>query len=211
MNSQGVPVVMSRNCEIVLVDDKGRERARFRVPYGARLLVGRGRARSRARQKLAEWDPYTLPIITERAGTGRVSRPDRRRDAGRAHGRGDRPHLEGGGRLQAGAPRASICGRACSSRTSKGEVRASCRTAPMRATSSRRTRSSRSRTARRWRPATCWRASRARAARRATSPAVCRAWPSCSRRGVRRTTRSSPRPMGAWSSARTTRRSAASS
>jgi len=67
MNSQGVPVVMSRNCEIVLVDDKQRERARFRVPYGARLLVDEGQQVARA-QKLAEWDPYTLPIITERAG-----------------------------------------------------------------------------------------------------------------------------------------------
>jgi DNA-directed RNA polymerase subunit beta' len=67
MNSQGVPVVMSRNCEIVLVDDKQRERARFRVPYGARLLVDEGQQVARS-QKLAEWDPYTLPIITERAG-----------------------------------------------------------------------------------------------------------------------------------------------
>ena len=70
MNSQGTPVVMSRNCEIVLLDDKtvaGRERARFRVPYGARLLVDEGQAVNRL-QKLAEWDPYTLPIITERAG-----------------------------------------------------------------------------------------------------------------------------------------------
>src|SRR6201998_4123752 len=67
MNSQGTPVVMSRNCEIVLVDDKQRERARFRVPYGARLLVDEGATVARG-QKLAEWDPYTLPIITERAG-----------------------------------------------------------------------------------------------------------------------------------------------
>jgi DNA-directed RNA polymerase subunit beta' len=67
-NSQGVPVVMSRNCEIVLADNNGRERARFRVPYGARLLADDGQAVSRA-QKLAEWDPYTLPIITERNGT----------------------------------------------------------------------------------------------------------------------------------------------
>jgi DNA-directed RNA polymerase subunit beta' len=66
-NSQGVPVVMSRNCEIVLSDDKQRERARFRVPYGARLLVDEGVAVTRA-QKLAEWDPYTLPILTELAG-----------------------------------------------------------------------------------------------------------------------------------------------
>ena len=66
-NSSGVPVVMSRNCEMVLRDDKGRERARFRVPYGARLLADDGSAVHRT-QKLAEWDPYTLPILTERSG-----------------------------------------------------------------------------------------------------------------------------------------------
>jgi DNA-directed RNA polymerase subunit beta' len=66
-NSAGVPVVMSRNCEIVLTDGTKRERARFRVPYGARLLVDEGADVARG-QKLAEWDPYTLPIITERAG-----------------------------------------------------------------------------------------------------------------------------------------------
>jgi DNA-directed RNA polymerase subunit beta' len=68
MNSQNVPVVMSRNCELILADANGRERARFRVPYGARLLVDDGSTVTRL-QKLAEWDPYTLPIITERAGT----------------------------------------------------------------------------------------------------------------------------------------------
>src|SRR5689334_4986786 len=66
-NSAGALVVMSRNCEIVLLDDKQRERARFRVPYGARLLAEEGQTVSRG-QKLAEWDPFTLPIITERAG-----------------------------------------------------------------------------------------------------------------------------------------------
>ncbi len=67
INSSNVPVVMSRNCEMVLADDKGRERARFRVPYGSRLLVDEGATVTR-QQKLAEWDPYTLPIITERNG-----------------------------------------------------------------------------------------------------------------------------------------------
>ena len=66
-NSSGVPVVMSRNCEIILTDSAKRERARFRVPYGARLLVDEGAEVART-QKLAEWDPYTLPIITERSG-----------------------------------------------------------------------------------------------------------------------------------------------
>ena len=67
MNSQNVPVVMSRNCEVVLTDEKGRERARYRIPYGARLLADDGAKVTRG-QKLAEWDPFTLPIITERAG-----------------------------------------------------------------------------------------------------------------------------------------------
>src|SRR5437588_8817867 len=44
MNSAGVPVVMGRNCEIVLLDEAGREKARHRVPDGARLLdCGRAR------------------------------------------------------------------------------------------------------------------------------------------------------------------------
>ena len=55
-NSQGTPVVMSRNCEIVLLDDKQRERARFRVPYGARLLVDEGPAR-RARPEIGRAGP----------------------------------------------------------------------------------------------------------------------------------------------------------
>ncbi len=66
-NSEGVPIVMGRNAEIVLVDDNERERARHRVPYGARLLVDEGDTVERG-QRLAEWDPYTLPIISEREG-----------------------------------------------------------------------------------------------------------------------------------------------
>ena len=66
-NSQNQPIVMSRNCEIILIDAQGRERTRQRVPYGARLLTEDGATVTRG-QKLAEWDPFTLPIITERNG-----------------------------------------------------------------------------------------------------------------------------------------------
>ena len=66
-NSEGVMIMMSRNGELVLVDDQKRERARHRVPYGARLLVEE-KAKIERGQKLAEWDPYTLPIISEKAG-----------------------------------------------------------------------------------------------------------------------------------------------
>ncbi len=67
VNSEGTPVVMGRNCELVLTDEAGREKARHRVPYGAKLLVDNG-AHVNKGQRLAEWDPYTLPIITERQG-----------------------------------------------------------------------------------------------------------------------------------------------
>ena len=67
MNSAGLPVVMGRNCEIVLVDEAGREKARHRVPYGARLLADDGKEVHRG-DRLAEWDPYTVPIITETDG-----------------------------------------------------------------------------------------------------------------------------------------------
>src|SRR5262249_44454569 len=66
-DSQGRSVVMSRTCEVVMRDDNGRERARHKVPYGARLLVKEGEKVARG-TKLAEWDPYTLPIITEKGG-----------------------------------------------------------------------------------------------------------------------------------------------
>ncbi|HEX6978578.1 MAG TPA: DNA-directed RNA polymerase subunit beta', partial [Alphaproteobacteria bacterium] len=67
LNSQNIPIVMGRNTEVVLVDENGRERARHRVPYGAKLLADEG-AQVKKGQKLAEWDPYTLPIITEKEG-----------------------------------------------------------------------------------------------------------------------------------------------
>jgi DNA-directed RNA polymerase subunit beta' len=67
INSAGVPVVMGRNTEIVLLDEAGREKARHRVPYGARLLVDDGAQVNRG-DRLVEWDPYTIPIITEKDG-----------------------------------------------------------------------------------------------------------------------------------------------
>jgi DNA-directed RNA polymerase subunit beta' len=67
IDSEGVPIVMGRNLEIVLIDANGRERARHRVPYGAKLLVDTGSEVAKG-QKLAGWDPYTIPIITEREG-----------------------------------------------------------------------------------------------------------------------------------------------
>jgi DNA-directed RNA polymerase subunit beta' len=67
LDSANVPVVMNRNAELVICDLQGRERARHRLPYGAKLMRTDGDQIKRG-DKLAEWDPYTLPIITEKDG-----------------------------------------------------------------------------------------------------------------------------------------------
>ena len=66
-NSEGVEIVMGRNSEIVLLDGKGNEKSVQRVPYGSRLLIKDG-AKVKAGEKMAEWDPYTMPVITEKDG-----------------------------------------------------------------------------------------------------------------------------------------------
>ncbi|MBK9585702.1 MAG: DNA-directed RNA polymerase subunit beta' [Alphaproteobacteria bacterium] len=66
-NSAGVTIIMGRNTELVIQDKKGVDKATYRVPYGARLLIEDG-AKVKAGEKMAEWDPYTLPVITEKDG-----------------------------------------------------------------------------------------------------------------------------------------------
>ncbi len=66
-DSRGRLVAMSRQLELALVDADGRDRAVHRVPYGARILFKAGDPVKKG-DKLAEWDPYTLPVITEKSG-----------------------------------------------------------------------------------------------------------------------------------------------
>ncbi len=66
-NSAGIEIVMGRNTEIVLLDKNGDEKATHRIPYGSRLLVKDG-GKVKTGDKMAEWDPYTLPVITEKDG-----------------------------------------------------------------------------------------------------------------------------------------------
>ncbi|HEY8536335.1 MAG TPA: DNA-directed RNA polymerase subunit beta', partial [Vicinamibacterales bacterium] len=63
-------VVMNRSGKIIVQDDKGRDRERYDVVYGARLKVREGQA-VKAGETLVEWDPYTFSILTEEAGTVR--------------------------------------------------------------------------------------------------------------------------------------------
>ena len=67
VNSEGNGLVLSRNCEIVIVDTQGREKSRHNIPYGTKLLVAEG-DKVKKGQKVAEWDPFTIPVITEKAG-----------------------------------------------------------------------------------------------------------------------------------------------
>ncbi|MCP5145988.1 MAG: DNA-directed RNA polymerase subunit beta' [Gammaproteobacteria bacterium] len=63
----GGSVAVSRSGEIVVIDENGRERERYKVPYGAHIRVG-GDDRVEAGQLLATWDPHTHPVITEVQG-----------------------------------------------------------------------------------------------------------------------------------------------
>ena len=66
-NSQGDLIVIGRNCELLLTNTVDQEEERYQVPYGSRLFV-RENDMVEHKQKLAEWDPYTVPIITEQGG-----------------------------------------------------------------------------------------------------------------------------------------------
>jgi len=60
-------IVMNRNGEIAVVDDTGRERERYSVVYGAKIKLAPDEL-VKPGQVLAEWDPYTMPILTEVSG-----------------------------------------------------------------------------------------------------------------------------------------------
>ncbi len=66
-NSDGNLVVMGRNMAVLILDATGKERAVHRVTYGSRLFVDEGDTVKRG-QRIAEWDPYTRPIMTEVEG-----------------------------------------------------------------------------------------------------------------------------------------------
>ena len=207
-NSDGADIVMSRNLVVTVVDPDGTERAMHRIPYGGRLRVADNAHIARG-QRIAEWDPYTRPILTEVEGligfedliegqsmsetldetTGIAKRSvvDWRTGSGR--GQDLRPALVIKGKdgkilklARGGDARYILAVDAIVSFDPDSHVK--------RATSSP--------------------AFRPKAPRRATSPAVCRVLPSCSRRGGRRRRRSSPKFPARCASAATTRTSGAS-
>jgi DNA-directed RNA polymerase subunit beta' len=67
-SKSGDLVVMNRQGSIVVVDEKGREKERYQVVYGARVKVEEGTP-VQLGQVMVEWDPYTFSILTEIGGT----------------------------------------------------------------------------------------------------------------------------------------------
>ena len=67
MDTRGRRVSLSRSGELAIIDLDGRERATHRIPYGAYLLFDDGHVVTKG-DRMAEWDPYTMPVITETGG-----------------------------------------------------------------------------------------------------------------------------------------------
>jgi len=66
-HESGKWVAVSRSGELTVLDEHGRERERYKVPYGADLSVTEGNT-VRGGQVVATWDPHTHPVISEVAG-----------------------------------------------------------------------------------------------------------------------------------------------
>ncbi|MBK8376131.1 DNA-directed RNA polymerase subunit beta' [Sphingorhabdus sp.] len=67
VDKRGRRIAMARSGELVITDKEGREMEYHRLPYGATLMFGEG-AKVKSGDRLAEWDPFTMPVITEKPG-----------------------------------------------------------------------------------------------------------------------------------------------
>jgi DNA-directed RNA polymerase subunit beta' len=66
-NQEGFLVAMNRNGVLAIMDEKGREKERYTIVYGAKLKVNEG-DHVKVGATLVEWDPYTFAILTEVSG-----------------------------------------------------------------------------------------------------------------------------------------------
>jgi DNA-directed RNA polymerase subunit beta' len=66
-NADGQLVAVSRSGELSVIDEHGRERERYRIPYGA-MVLRRDGDEVTSGEVVANWDPHTHPIVTEVAG-----------------------------------------------------------------------------------------------------------------------------------------------
>jgi DNA-directed RNA polymerase subunit beta' len=71
-NKDGRLTVTNRNAEVAIIDATGREKERYSLTYGSQLIKNDGDD-IKAGSMIAEWDPYTLPILTETGGKVRYN------------------------------------------------------------------------------------------------------------------------------------------
>ncbi|KQZ71390.1 DNA-directed RNA polymerase subunit beta' [Sphingopyxis sp. Root214] len=67
VDQRGRRLALSRSGEIAIIDSEGRERASHKLPYGAQILHKDGEKVKKG-DRIAEWDPFTMPLITEKQG-----------------------------------------------------------------------------------------------------------------------------------------------
>lgn len=67
VNSSGHPVMLSRNAELIIRDDKGKDRTKYKVPYGALMRISE-KDEVKPGTKLYEWDAYTIAVLSEADG-----------------------------------------------------------------------------------------------------------------------------------------------
>ncbi len=66
-NAAGLEIVMSRNAEVSIQDEQGKDRERFPIPYGAELKVREG-DKVEPGTIIADWDAFSIPIVSEVGG-----------------------------------------------------------------------------------------------------------------------------------------------
>lgn len=67
VDQRGRRLALSRSGELAIIDAEGRERATHKLPYGAQILFKDGEKVKKG-DRIAEWDPFTMPLITEKQG-----------------------------------------------------------------------------------------------------------------------------------------------
>ena len=70
-HASGKFIAVSRSGELHLIDENGRERERYKIPYGSEINVADNDV-VEAGQVVATWDPHTHPVVTEMTGTVQI-------------------------------------------------------------------------------------------------------------------------------------------
>ena len=166
-------IVLNKNGSISVHNAEGRELERYNVVIGS-VISERRRRQVKKGETFVQWDPYNVPILTEKAGKvefrDMIAGVTMKREVDEATGLMGTVIIEHKEDLH---PQIVIVGR---QEGSAGEL-----------LDSRRRARRRRRRAERSAPARCWPRRRERSPRPRTSPAVCRVWPNSSKRAVRKT------------------------